>query len=81
MRFVSSEDAVADGEVTIRPDGAATCGGSIITESTTADVGRAVVDDGCAASVAEATCNGADSDSQRAAIRDTDDVAVACYRR
>lgn len=40
LRSVSGEGAVADGEVTIRPDGAATCGGSIITESATADVGR-----------------------------------------
>ena len=67
LRFVSGEGAVADGEVTIRPDGSAACGCGIVTEGATADDSCAVVDDGTAASVAEATCNGAASDSQRAA--------------
>ena len=43
LRFVSGEDAVADGEVTIRPDGSAACGCGIVTEGATADDSSAVV--------------------------------------
>lgn len=76
LRFVSGEGAVADGEVAGRPDGAAACSRGVVAEGATADVRSTVVDDGTATSVAEATCNGAASNGQRATGSVIDATAV-----